>query len=172
MCLCAFGSWFSWLLFARVKGANFVFFIQYEFFDLVFYSWCIIIYIEFMNHQFTASCLERCISFTSFSSFLNSGLTGLTHLDLFGARISDAGTNCLRRMLKYFPVALTICCILFLWQVIYLQNLSLLRCYAIVIPCPQSYLRNMHFHALTSWLCMWKLSCMGFDNIVLFCSIL
>jgi len=27
---------------------------------------------------------------------VNAGLTGLTHLDLFGARITDAGTNCFR----------------------------------------------------------------------------
>jgi hypothetical protein len=27
---------------------------------------------------------------------VNAGLTGLTHLDLFGARITDSGTNCLR----------------------------------------------------------------------------
>jgi hypothetical protein len=32
---------------------------------------------------------------------LNAGLTGLTHLDLFGARITDAGTNCFRCKCTY-----------------------------------------------------------------------
>lgn len=32
--------------------------------------------------------------------FLNAGLTDLTHLDLFGARITDSGMNNLRCMLE------------------------------------------------------------------------
>lgn len=35
---------------------------------------------------------------------LGIGLTGLTHLDLFGARITDSGTNFLRCMFHNFPL--------------------------------------------------------------------
>lgn len=43
------------------------------------------------------------------SEFGNAGLTGLTDLDLFGARITDFGTNYLKSMqfiTKYFTSAL------------------------------------------------------------------
>lgn len=41
-----------------------------------------------------------CLYMTNFLNvFADAGLTGLTHLDLFGARITDSGTNYLRSML-------------------------------------------------------------------------
>lgn len=40
-------------------------------------------------------------------SFADAGLTNLTHLDLFCARITDSGTNYLRRML-YYSLSLTL----------------------------------------------------------------
>lgn len=56
------------------------------------------------------SCIffsKRCIGFISFFCFFDAGLTGLTHLDLFGARISDTGTNCLKCALRYLSIVWT-----------------------------------------------------------------
>ena len=57
----------------------------------------------------------------AFSCFIDVGLTGLTHLDLFGARITDVGTNHLRSMLDNTLIFLLPILINFSWLYVILD---------------------------------------------------